>query len=641
MYNFDSIITEDDLSLLSNEENIQTINPNKEILCPECWCVPKIIIDSSKNIITSDCNYNHHCTNDINQFLKKSTNHSLYDVSCSLCQKNQNKSKILFQYCYECNSFLCDICLLNHDNSKSNKNHHLISIDKLNSYCIIHKNKYNNYCDTCSLNICTQCKLSHEKHIIKNFENMIPKKEEINRKRNNIHKQKEEIAKIENCFKEVIQQIINSFHEYLENEMKKIELEEIILSKVEKNPINYYHLLNFKLMPNIYREFKKPQIGNGIQKLKKLFYYFNKEEDNNDTKEIAIKPMKKIRTILEHKKEIMNMVKLRRGGFATSSWDGTVKIFDDKNYSLIQTIKEPKLNDISYVTQLEDDSLLICSNVMQKIRLSSDNRSNTIEYVFNNYKDYIIKVIELENRNIVTCDWEFKIKVWGYSNNKFSIDYNKYKTDNINNNYMMKTNRKISIKKPNSPKLVSKNNNNLFYLIKDSINQGEHLSSICRLNKNQFVSSSNSHLENGKDILRFYDENLINYDSIKGISCSELPDSICQLNNKLLAVALQRWKEGQVRGIALININSRQIAKIIQTDAITYINVMSNGLVITGGRELNSKRSIIKIWSLDGVEMNLLSENCSEQRDAITCIIELNDGILACSSYDSSIAILK
>jgi hypothetical protein len=334
------------------------------------------------------------------------------------------------------------------------------------------------------------------------------------------------------------------------------------------------------------------------------------------------------------------MVKLRRGGFATSSWDGTVKIFDDKNYSLIQTIKEPKLNDISYVTQLEDDSLLICSNVMQKIRLSSDNRSNTIEYVFNNYKDYIIKVIELENRNIVTCDWEFKIKVWGYSSNKFSIDYNKNKVDYNNNNYMMKTSRKISIKKPTSPKLVSKNNN-LYYLIKDSINQGEHLSSICRLNKNQFVSSSNSHLENGKDILRFYDENLINYDNIKGISCSELPDSICQLNNKLLAVALQRWKEGQVRGIALINFNSRQIAKIIQTDAITYINVMSNGLVITGGRELNSKRSIIKIWSLDGVEMNLLSENCSEQRDAITCIIELNDGILACSSYDSSIAILK
>ena len=212
--------------------------------------------------------------------------------------------------------------------------------------------------------------------------------------------------------------------------------------------------------------------------------------------------------------------------------------------------------------------------------------------------------------------------------------------NNAQNNIVIEGKRKISIKKINSPK-ITKSNNNLYNLIKDSINQGEHLSSICRINDNQFVSSSNSHLENGKDILRFYDENLVNYDSIKGISCSELPDSICQLNKKLLAIALQKWKEGQVRGIALININFRQIVKIIQTDAITYINLMSNGLVITGGRELNTKRSIVKIWSLEGLEMNLLTENYTDQKDAITCIIELNDGILACSSYDSSIAILK
>ena len=47
-------------------------------------------------------------------------------------------------------------------------------------------------------------------------------------------------------------------------------------------------------------------------------------------------------------------------------------------------------------------------------------------------------------------------------------------------------------------------------------------------------------------------------------------------------VALQKWKEGQVRGIDLININFRQIVKIIQTYAITYINIMNNGLIFTG-----------------------------------------------------------
>ena len=647
MYNIDSILTEDDLSLLSSEDHLETLNTNKEMLCPECWCVPKVKMDSSKHIITSDCNFNHHCTFDIIQFLKKSYNHSLYDVSCSICQKNQNKSKITFHYCHECNNFLCNICSQNHDNIKLNKTHHLMTIDKLNSFCIIHKNKYNSYCETCSQNICIKCKPLHEKHKIITFENIAPSKDEIKEKRNIINKQREEITKLENCFKEIIQQIMNKFHEYLDNEVKQVEFEEIIITKIENNPTNYYHFLNFKELPNDYREFNKPQIGNGIQKLKKIFYYLNQEE-TTDMPEITIKPMIKIKSIVEHTKEIMNMVKLRNGGFATSSWDGTVKIFDENNYSLIQTIKEPKLNDISYVTQLNDDSLLICSNIMQKIRVSNDNKSHTIEFVFKEYKDYIIKVIELNNKNIITCDWEFKIKVWGY--NKNNVDTNKSTTNttttnntagNTNTNYVLKNNKKIYFKKSGNSKQLKNNNNNLYYLIKDSINQGEHLSSICHINENQFVSSSNSHLEKGKDILRFYDESLVNFDNIKGISCSELPDSICQLNKKLLAVALQRWKEGQVRGIALININCRQIVKIIQTDAITYINLMSNGLVITGGRELNTKRSIVKIWSLDGIEMNLLSENCSEQKDAITCIIELNDGILACSSYDSSIAILK
>ena len=659
MYNFDSILTEDDLSLLSCEDHSDNVNVNKEMLCPECWRIPIIKIDSSKHIITSDCNFNHRCILDLNQFIKKSSNHSLYDISCSICQKNQNKSKIIYQYCLECNNFLCNLCSQNHDTQKQNKNHHLISIDKLNSYCILHKNKYNSYCETCSKNICVKCKNLHEKHKIINFEAVFPSKEEIKQKKNMLSKQREEITKLEICFKEIMQQIVNKFHENIENELKQIELQEAILSKVDNFPSNYYHILNFKELPKSFREFNKPKIGSGIQKLKKIFYYLN-EEETTDMPEITIKPMTKIKSIVEHKKEIMNMVKLRNGGFATSSWDGTVKIFDDQNYNLIQTIKEPKLNDISYVTQLSDDSLLICSNIMQKIRLSNDNKTHTIEFIFNDYKDYIIKVIELENKNIITCDWEFKIKVWGLSKNNNNNNNNINNSSNITigntagntitagnpnttgnnlNNIAGKASKRLSLKKGNNSAFFK--NNNLYFIIKDSINQGEHLSSICRINDNQFVSSSNSHLEKGKDLLRFYDQNLVNYDTIKGISCSELPDSICQLNKKLLAVALQRWKEGQVRGIALINVNFRQIVKIIQTDAITYINLLSNGLVITGGREVNTKRSIVKIWCLEGVEMNLLSENCSEQKDAITCVIELNDGILACSSYDASIAILK
>ena len=246
MYNIDSILTEDDLSLLSCEDHSEPLNLNKEILCPECWRVPKIQIDSPKHTIISNCDFNHHCNLDLNQFIKKSTNHSLFDVSCSFCQKTQNKSKVIFQYCLECNVFLCNICSLNHDSKKGNKTHHLLFIDKLNSFCIFHNNKYNSYCETCSQNICIKCKNNHEKHKIINYDTISPKKEEINQKKTLINKQKEEFIKLENCFKEIIQQIINQFHEYLENELKQLELEEIILSKVEKNPTNYYHFFNFR-----------------------------------------------------------------------------------------------------------------------------------------------------------------------------------------------------------------------------------------------------------------------------------------------------------------------------------------------------------------------------------------------------------
>ena len=219
MYNTDSLLTEDDLSLLSSEEHSQLINTNNEMFCPECWCIPKIKIDSQKHIIISDCDFNHHCNLDLKQFIKMSSNHSLFDVSCSFCQKNQNKSKIIFQYCSECKFFLCNICTANHDKIKTNISHHLISIDKFNSHCIFHKNKFNIYCETCSKNICNKCKINHEKHKIIHYENVYPSKEEIYKISTILNKQREEFNKLEIFFKDLIQKIINKFHKYLDNEL--------------------------------------------------------------------------------------------------------------------------------------------------------------------------------------------------------------------------------------------------------------------------------------------------------------------------------------------------------------------------------------------------------------------------------------
>ena len=631
MLSVDSIMTEDDLSLLSCDEQSELLL-NKELLCPECWCIPKIRLDQNSQNITTECDFHHNCTYDITQFMKKSTNHSLFDISCSQCQKIQNKLNYLFHYCLECNSFLCNTCYKSHSNNKTKSSHHTITIDKLYSYCLLHSTKFSYYCENCCLNICNKCLQLHENHSVKEISELAPSKEDIKLKKEIIQKQKDAIYNLEEIFKEIITQISNKFRELIEKEVKKVELKEIIISKVENVPSNYYYINNFNNIPNTVHQFSKPFLGSYIQKLKKLFFFLENEE-KTDTPDIEVKSLSKIKSINEHKKEIMNMIKLHKGGFATSSWDGTVKIFDENNFNLIQTIKEPKLNDISYVTQISDDSLLICSNIMRKIRLSSDNKTSTTEFIFKKYDDYIIKVIELDNKNIITCDWEYKIKVWAKKRASKQI-----KKNSNTNVHLINNDRNIK-KNFTTNNLI--NNEDLYYLLNEGINVGEHLSSICKINGVEFVSSSNSHLEHGADTLRFYDKNLVNYETIKNISCSELPDSVCQLSKEILAVALQKWKEGQMRGIALININMKQICKIVQTDAITYISKLSNDLIITGGRELNTKKSIIKLWNLEGINMNLLSENCSEQRDAITSIIELNNGVIACSSYDSTIAILK
>ena len=143
-----------------------------------------------------------------------------------------------------------------------------------------------------------------------------------------------------------------------------------------------------------------------------------------------------------------------------------IKIFSSDTYVLLLKINEPNSNDVCYVAQFIDDCIILCSNRIFKYSLFNNDREYTLEAVISGYNDYIIKIIELKDSSIVTCDWEYKIKIW----------------KKINNN---------------------KDNKSQYELVQSNLNEGEHLSSLCTINNNEFVSSSNSHLEKGRDVLRF------------------------------------------------------------------------------------------------------------------------------------------
>ena len=342
------------------------------------------------------------------------------------------------------------------------------------------------------------------------------------------------------------------------------------------------------------------KLGNTL----KFKCYTNYEK--KDTNKIVMNKPEKIKTIYDNKKEIMNLIVLHDGNFCTSSWDSSIKIFNSESYELLLKINEPKNNDVCYVSQLNDDSIIVCSNRIFKYKLLEDDKDFLLETILSGYNDYIIKAIELNDNSLVTCDWEYKIKVW---------------------------------------KRIKSDDDNIQYeLINSNINEGEHLSSLYKLKNNEFVSSSNAHLEKGNDVLRFYDNNYNNYKTINNISCSELVDTICQIDDQYLCVALQKWSSNQIKGIAIINLIKKQIVNTIQGDSTTCIALINSydKIIITGGRDKTNKKSILRLWKLkNNGELFQIYEVCTEQNDAITSIGRLNDGRILASNYDSTIVVLK
>ena len=363
-----------------------------------------------------------------------------------------------------------------------------------------------------------------------------------------------------------------------------IELD--IKNKLEKKNSNFY----------------VKKVSNRQAKLK-----FSKNSERKEINRTMPYKPEKIKTIYENKKEIMNLILLHDGNFCTSSWDATIKIFNSENYELLLKITEPNNYDVCYVLQLNDNSLILCSNCIYKYKLANGDKDYSLETKLSGYNDYLIKVIELKDNSLITCDWEYKIRVW----------------------------KRIT---------TGNSNNNQYELIKSNINEGEHLCSLCRLNDYEFISSSNSHLEKGNDTLRFYDLNYNNYKTIYNISCSELIDTICQIDEDYLCVALQKWNAKQIKGIAIIDLKEKQIINIIQGDSMTCISLINSKekIIITGGRDNTNKKSIIREWKLQNKgELIQLYEICTEQNDAITSIIKLNDGRIVSSNYDTTIVILK
>ena len=95
-------------------------------------------------------------------------------ASCGLCAEIDH---VLFGYCPQCASFICQVCNDAHKRMKTFRSHSVIAIVDFkplphmlsrNIYCADHKeNEFDRYCGTCRVSICHGCALEkHYKHDI-------------------------------------------------------------------------------------------------------------------------------------------------------------------------------------------------------------------------------------------------------------------------------------------------------------------------------------------------------------------------------------------------------------------------------------------------------------------------------------------
>ena len=310
-----------------------------------------------------------------------------------------------------------------------------------------------------------------------------------------------------------------------------------------------------------------------------------KESKGNEKENSEKKKSKSSSEIKEHKKEkdnkkisegeqnnmfISNMIELKSGNFAIS-YRNTIEIYDLR-----------KLNYENEIKSFDNLSIKKSKCFLQKIYPDKDNKKH-VNYVYE-FTD-----------GILLCPTFSKIIIVKLTNNDQSYEI----IGHINLCESELTRKMISLKEYlvllNEQhhnchiKLFKQNslNNgdikkNFIFDMKDQIsNKAELLVSIFEIKKiinkskenddnylYEFIATSNADYTSSKDKIIFYgikNDKIEKIKEINGISCSVEPDSICQINEKIICIGLQNYSRGnQMDGFALIDISKRELYKIIK-----------------------------------------------------------------------------
>ena len=104
------------------------------ILCPKCFSIPSITIDSSSLTIHCTCSY--HSAQSLSTFLTQKIDYTTNTLHH--CQfLSSHHSKPAKKFCVQCQQWLCDDCLALHNDIKITKNDSVFQSSPVKSFCLL------------------------------------------------------------------------------------------------------------------------------------------------------------------------------------------------------------------------------------------------------------------------------------------------------------------------------------------------------------------------------------------------------------------------------------------------------------------------------------------------------------------------
>ena len=536
--------------------------------CPKCTLIPSLSLININNehYIEYECENQHNEILPFDEFEKECSKFNYENIECLNCQKKRTSENFNsnYFYCFQCKNYLCSKCVNIHDEKLKDNHLQFISIDKLDGYCTKHYNSFSQYCSNHKINICPFCENDQHKEC-KLLQIELFSEKEKNELKNDIDK----AIKIKDEVEDFQRQINESFDKIKKDMDEIIFIRNLIFSYEN---LQKYFICNYNIVRNL----------KAIKSIAKL---------SNKNFELLSKYSKKLMNLLKygnfkiinHKDSVNHMKILPDGRLSSCSDDGTINIYNKKNFKLEHIIDVG--NGVLYFDTLSNDNIIACCNDgnLKIYELNNDNFKLINE--LKSHTDTVYKVIIIENK-LISCSGDNTMIVW----------------EKKEQNY-------INIKS---------------IIISDS----DYNTNIFQINENKLVSSS-------YNIIKFFDikNNFNEIKTIEDIYANSFCNSMEIFNENILIICGSDYN-----GIYLIDINNYQVISNLLYDFMNdSIFKLSNGNILIGCYCLDESSNYFFEYKYDNNDLIKIKSKLIDHSDIITGLIEMKDEVIISCSLDSSI----